>query len=171
VKTIVLSGKLAAGRATFIDDEDWPLVAGYRWRVYEVARRPGRKPGGPYAQTWIRRDDGRLTSLLMHKLITGWPMTDHINHDGLDNRRANLRPATAAQNQQNQRSHSGTSSMYKGVTWDRQHSSWRASIHVNRRNCFLGLFASEPAAAVAYNAAALDAFGEYACLNVIEAAA
>jgi hypothetical protein len=106
----------------------------------------------------------------MHKLITGWPQTDHINHDGLDNRRGNLRPVTTIQNQQNRRPRAIASSKYKGVCRHRDRK-WLARICINGTQYHLGLFVTEEDAALAYNAAALEAFGEYAYLNQIEAAA
>jgi AP2 domain len=99
----------------------------------------------------------------MHKLITGYAQTDHINHDGLDNTRANLRPVTAAQNAQNKRPQEGGASRYRGVTWDR--GKWRAVIHLNRVPRHLGSFDREEDAADAYDRAALEMYGEYAYLN------
>lgn len=171
MKAILLSGKKAAGRAVIVDDADWPLVAGYRWRVHEQDRKPGYRPLGPYAVTSFRRDDGRQVSVFIHKMITGYERTDHINHDGLDNRRTNLRPATRGQNGANQRSQAGSTSRYKGAGWDPKRRTWKAQIAVDGKRRHLGYFALEEDAALAYNAAALDAFGEYACLNQIEDAA
>jgi hypothetical protein len=162
--TVALSGKRAAGRVALIDDEDWPLVAPHLWWVLEFERK-GRR-AGPYAYSKLIRDDGSQVPLYMHKLITGYPMTDHIDHDGLNNQRSNLRPATRSQNQQNRRSRTGTSS-FKGVHWVTAARRWRAAICINGTTRHLGHFASEEEAALAYNAAALQAFGAYACLNPV----
>lgn len=76
-------------------------------------------------------------------------MTDHLNGDGLDNRRENLRHVTNRQNQQNQ--HVGRSSKHPGVCWDRRDGKWRAVIHIEGRQKPLGYFTTEQAAAEAYN--------------------
>lgn len=165
MKIIPLRGEKAAGRVALVDDEDWPVAAGLPWYALEQERK-GRITG-PYAFTPIRLSDGRQTSLYMHKLITGWPMTDHIDHDGLNNQRYNLRPATRAQNQQNQRLQPPASSRYKGVSRARGARKWRAAIGINGKHCYLGLFASEEEAAIAYNVAAIQAYGHYACLNPV----
>jgi AP2 domain len=149
MKTVPLSGKHAAGRVALVDDEDYDLVSQYKWlahvdgdRVYARATSKGHVP--------------------MHKLITGQPATDHRNGDGLDNQRKNLRPATKAQNNHNQRPRRGTSSRFKGVTWHKQRGKWQAEIKVNGKSRYLGLYASEEEAAAVYAAAALQVQGEYA---------
>ena len=82
---IALGGKKAAGRVALVDAADYELVIAYRWHIWEETKPDGRE-GGPYAQT-TRRQDGRKFNVRMHRLITGWQMTDHINHDGLNNQR------------------------------------------------------------------------------------
>lgn len=160
MKTVPLGGKKAAGRVALVDDEDYDLVMQYRWHVLEYRRQDGRIDG-PYAQTKTRRD-GREVGISMHKLITGWSMTDHRNGDGLDNQRSNLRPATKAQNSHNQRPQAGKSSRYKGVCWNRKAKKWVAGIRVRGKYRYLGAFASEEDAARAYTEAALAIQGEYA---------
>jgi hypothetical protein len=95
-------------------------------------------------------------------------MTDHINHDGLDNRRSNLRPVTPAQSAANRRPQIGSSSRYKGVQWSTRGRKWSAVINVAGRRRYLGLFVDEEEAALAYNAAVLEAYGDYAWLNPVE---
>lgn len=163
LRTITLGGAKAAGRVALIDDADLDLVSPYSWRVYE-RRYPTGRTDGPYAWTTLQRD-GKKKWTSLHTLITGWPLIDHINHDGLDCRRSNLRPASVTQNQMNRRPNLGAHSPYKGVTWDRCNRTWVARIKVNGKSKFLGLFVTELEAAVAYNAAAAEFFGEFACLN------
>jgi hypothetical protein len=161
--TIPLSGEIAAGRVALVDDEDFTVVSARRWHVQEFVRSSGQLIG-PYAVTTTYRN-GRKTKMLMHKLITGWEYTDHANNNGLDNRRVNLRPATHAQNNHNQRPRRATSSEYKGVTWHRKIRKWQATIKVDGKCHYLGVFVVEADAAHAYNAAALEAYGSYAYLN------
>lgn len=96
-----------------------------------------------------------------------WPpgQIDHVNGARSDDRIANLRPATANQNARNRRSAKGSSSQYLGVTWHARYSCWRAQINFDRRVRHLGYFQDEKDAARAYDAVALDRFGEFANLN------
>lgn len=160
MKTVFLHGKVAAGRVALVDDEDYELVSGYRWHVQE-RKRPNGTTWGPYAKTVVLRD-GRFVSIMMHKLITGYPATDHRNGDGLDNQRSNLRPGGATRNNHNQRPCTGHSSRYKGVTWNKRISKWQAAIKIAGKSRYLGVFTSEEDAARAYVEAALAVQGEYA---------
>lgn len=164
-RSIPLFGLKAAGRTALISEEDYDRVSRYRWHVHQIAF-PGQRDHGPYAFANARRD-GKRTRIYMHGLITGYPATDHINHDGLDNRRINLRPA-GNRNQHNTRANILTTSNFKGVHWDRARSRWRAAISAGGAYRYLGRFESEVDAARAYDAAAHFYFGEYACLNFPE---
>lgn len=159
-----LFGKLAAGRVALVDDADFDLVRQFPWTLQEDTRE-GRLVHGPYAVTRVITLEGKVAPLAMHKLLTRWALTDHINHDTLDNRRANLRPASATQNSANRRKGPGKTSKYKGVHWNGRDKTWVASIGLNGRKKHLGRFADEESAARAYDTAALDAWGEYAHLN------
>jgi hypothetical protein len=101
----------------------------------------------------------------MHTLLTGWPIIDHANHNGLDNQRHNLRPGVG-RNQRNARPWTVSTSRYKGVSWFAQTERWRAQIRVGGKKTHLGYFHDEVAAARAYDDAARAAFGEFAVLNL-----
>ena len=159
IKVVPLYGKYARGQVALVDDKDYDRVMRHRWYAWEKTR--GGRVDGPYATATIRIN-GRGKQVLMHKLLTGWPMTDHRNGNGLDNRRRNLRPATTAQNNHNQKPRTGHSSRFKGVTWHKRASKWQAAIKVNGKNHYLGVYASEEDAAAAYAAASLKAYGDYA---------
>jgi hypothetical protein len=91
---------------------------------------------------------------------------DHINHNGLDNRRANLRIVTKEQNNWNKRKYFGNySSRYKGVSRPKNCGKWRAKIFYKGKGIFMGYFDDEESAAKAYDAKARELFGEYAALN------
>lgn len=149
---------LTKGYVAIVDDEDYELVSTFKWyaltpkatdRIYAVSRR-----GFVY----------------MHRLILGLhpgdPYVDHINRDGLDNRRANVRLATNSQNQANNRPQSRpTASRFKGVTWHGRDKLWHACIKVDQRKHHLGYSKSEEDMARAYDRAAVQYFGEYARLN------
>jgi len=113
--------------------------------------------------------------LRMHQLLMASPRgthVDHINHDGLDNRKANLRHCTASQNSQNKRIRSDSRSGYKGVTPVGR--KWMAYIGdpqtpaTRKRQIRLGTFATKEEAALAYNKAARELYGVYAQLNDIQ---
>jgi hypothetical protein len=93
---------------------------------------------------------------------------DHINGDTLDNRKTNLRVCTRAQNCINKRKRSLTSSRYKGVSWHKRGKRWGVSCQVDKKPKWIGSFACEKEAALAYNAAAISLHGEFATLNVVE---
>ncbi len=130
-----------------IDEIDFELVSQYRWSA-------ARQHTNVYAMT------GR--GLFMHRLILGKRegfVTDHINGNGLDNRRCNLRFANLLQNGGNKRFSTGKTSMFKGVYKDRD--QWIATCAGND----LGRFSTEGEAARAYDAAAKEIYGEFAYPN------
>lgn len=166
MKTVPLYGQLAAGRVALVDDADYDLVMQHRWNVHETSKGPGRCPTGPYAITGTYRN-GRAGTMSMHALLTGYARTDHKNRNGLDNQRHNLRPATPSQNTANNPGKQGRRSRFKGVSWQASRQSprkWRAQIKAGKFR-HLGYFTDEAEAARAYDAAAREAFGEYAYLN------
>lgn len=119
--------------------------------------------------TTVRGERRRLHALLLNpkKGI----QVDHIDHNGLNNQRENLRACTNAENSCNQRKRR-SASKYKGVYHDRRALArpWQASIKYNYRRIFLGYYVSEEAAAFAYNAAAKKYHGRFARLNEITSA-
>lgn len=129
--------------------------------------------GHIYAARRVQNGDGWAPEL-MHRVILerklGRPLrpdeqVDHINGDPLDNRRANLRPVTQAQNLRNSRVRVNNTSGYKGVHWDKQRRRWRALIWHKGQNRHLGYFDSRIEAAHAYDDAARELYGPYAAVN------
>ena len=148
------------GRTVLIDEADADLIAAHRWSLM-----PGRRT--PYAVTRI---GGR--TVYMHRLLLGHPRlsVDHINGDGLDNRRANLREATASEQQRNSRAKGSRYSPYRGVTWRKAAPCWAAQIQLPNKKRVTKYCQSAIEAAKAYNAMASEYFGEFARLNMIEEA-
>jgi hypothetical protein len=105
----------------------------------------------------------------MHREILHAPshlMVDHINHNGLDNRKANLRLATSAQNSYNRRQfRKNKSSKYTGVSWKERTKKWAAIICYKREIIVVGYFKDEIQAAKAYDKAAKKYHTEFASLN------
>ena len=104
-------------------------------------------------------------SVLLHKYLTGFSITDHINGNGLDNRRSNLREVNHSKNamNRNQKSKHG----FKGV-YSNGNSRFFSTIFVNKKSKYLGIYGSPEEAAKAYDLAATEYFGEYARLNFPE---
>lgn len=168
MRTVVLHGEKAAGRVALVDDGDYELVMQYRWHLREVVKGEGRRPSGPYAWANVpRHSDLPGSAIAMHKLITGWLLTDHKDHDGLNNQRHNLREATNTQNLQNMQKRRNTTSRFKGVGVYRRKCGdiWKAYIRLDGEYFHLGVFEDDVEAALAYDAAAREHFGEFACVN------
>jgi hypothetical protein len=145
-----------------VSTEDYSKVKDFHWHAH-------RHRGTFYARTNSRKSDGTRTTLGIHRLLLrGAPKIDHVRGDGLDNTRPNLRSVTGAQNNANMRHpRIGKTSRFKGVSMKQSSQKWCAQIQVNGKVVFLGYFTSEEAAARAYNAAALEHFGEFAALNLL----
>lgn len=157
--------KLTQGRYALVSAEDYDRVkaAGpwYAMRAEHLwyAARGVYLGGG--------RSAPRRVTVRMHTSITGYEQTDHINGHGLDNRRVNLRGATAAQNAHNRYKQRNNTSGYIGVSrrstvrWVR----WRAQIQVDGKNLYLGMFGTAKEAARVRDQAARLYHGEFAKLN------
>ena len=131
--------ELTRGLRAAIDECDYDLVAGLRWRSHHVENCW-------YAIATVRNPEGARVSLSMHRMLLGLGrgdvrLVDHEDGNGLNNRRHNIRIATVSQNAQNKRKHKPKSSQYKGVVCDRRSSlnkRWKATIFVNGKHVRLG---------------------------------
>jgi len=158
---------LSQGYKAIVDDEDYEYLNLFKWNVRIVnntqyAKRSQRLPNA--------------TTIQMHRQIlnveSGF-MVDHINGNGLDNRKENLRIVTRSQNLMNSKKpKTGKTSKYKGVNFYKGSKNatkcWRAEIRLNGKSIYLGAFYSEKDAAIAYNTAALKYFKQFAKLNEIK---
>ena len=141
----------------------WGLVYDTVQKQFIVAYHNGSSTGASYMKLTLCDNYGKSRGVLLHRLLAlafipnphALPYVDHINRNSLDNRTRNLRWVTPAQNSQNQkpRKHS---SRYRGVSWDRGTRKWRATIAVKGKAKYLGIFADEQDAALAYDRVALD---------------
>lgn len=134
----------------------------------EISRHKWTYNGNGYAYRHLI-NDGKFIKIYMHRQIIRakkGQMVDHINGNRLDNRLENLRIATSKQNSGNSGSRKGSVSKFKGVI--RARKKWSAQIAINRKSTYLGMFEREEDAALAYNFAALEYFGDFAYLNRAE---
>lgn len=149
-----ISVLLTRNQWVMINADDLSLITKYRW----YALRP-RKIF--YAATNIKLSDGRKTILCMHRLLLGLNYgdpqeVDHIDGNGLDNRRNNIRIVSTAQNQHNQhvkqtgRHHDKPTSKFPGVCWYKARCLWAAKIRVSGKNIHLGYYDNEKEAAKTY---------------------
>ncbi len=150
---------LTQGKVALVDDDDYERVAQYKWHAYQA--RHGRW----YAKRHTSRTTGRHTLYLHRFILNVVSHIDHKNHDGLDNRRCNLRPATRNQNNRNRGMSCRNRIGYKGVRRARNNQRWGALITVNNKQIWLGMFNSQIDAARAYDAKARELHGEFAGLN------
>jgi len=153
---------LSQGKYALIDEEDLPLVEGHHW--YAMRNRNSfyalRKVGPSCARRKI----------WMHRVIVNAKedsQVDHINGDGLDNRRANLRQCTNQENGWNRHNTWGTS-QYLGVSWDSSRKRWAATVTKSGKTKRIGLFDNEEDAAHARDVAAKELIGPFARLNFPE---
>jgi hypothetical protein len=157
VRPIRVEGDLAyitltKGYVAVIDATDVPLVE--RWNWYAIVR-----PRAVYA---ARRDRRRI--ILLHRAILGEPSgleVDHIDTDGINNRRINLRQATHTENAWNSRLPVTNTSGLKGITWHPRNAKWHARIKIDGKQHWLGMFASPVEAHAAYCAASARMRGEF----------
>jgi len=151
---------LTQNRFAKVDPADYLWLSQFRWCC-----KTGKDTC--YAVRHIQ-DHGRTKRIHMHRQIMNTPkgkICDHINHDGLDNRRTNCRNCTIEQNNANRRSAHNASSKYIGVSWCPRRKKWVSYIKHKGKARNLGLFAIEEDAARAHDAAAWAQWGEYANLN------
>ena len=155
---------LTKGLVAVVDQADLEAVlAEGKWYALTAS------PRCVYAARKIRLRGGQRRLLYLHTFLTGWPLVDHVNRDGLNNTRANLRHATKAQNAVNSGPpRHGITSKYKGVSWDTSNRRWRAQLCVDGHSRLIGRFVTPEEAARAYDRAVWDARGEYAYLNFPE---
>ncbi len=120
--------------------------------------------------------NGTTKRFLVHRLVAeaffenpaGKRTVDHIDSDQKNNCLSNLRFATHSENSMNKRMPTNMSSRYKGVWIDKRRNKWIASIKVNGKAVFLGYFANEREAGLAYNLAAVKYFKNFAKLNIFD---
>ena len=154
---------LSQGHVAVVDEVDYERVARYRWTVMKQKKKDGYRF---YARRNYKRGGKQQTEYL-HRFVLGaapGQLVDHVNGDGLNNSRSNLRIATPSRNTANSTRNVGQSG-YRGVWRREKDNCYEAGIRVSGRWKYLGQFNDAAAAAKAYDAAAREYFGDFAHLN------
>ncbi len=157
--------RLTQGKVAVVDAEDFEWLSKFKWHAHKRGR------------TWYARrtveSEGIQKTDFMHRAILAYHTrdltvgeVDHINGDGLDNRKSNLQVISHAENIRKSRKQSNNTSGFRGVSWHKRDQVWCAFIEVDDARKYLGSFKSKISAAVAYDEAAKKYFGEFAKLNL-----
>ena len=156
---------LTQGKVALVDDEDYTYLIQWNWFATKqpctyYAKRSVTHPRS--GAVWMHREILEYHGIEINNLDT-----DHINGDGLDNRKENLRVATRLENSRNRRKHPckvNSSHPYKGITAVNGRY-WSARIRINGDRIYLGCFSTPEEASKSYEEAAKKYFGEFARLN------
>ena len=145
--------QLTKGLVSLVDENCLEILTRLKWEINTCG------------YVFSIRSQGRIR---MHRFLLGLDKNglgvDHINRNKLDNRLSNLRLCTQAQNVCNRAGH-GSKSVFKGVSRKSSTAKWRANIKCGEKNLYLGTFATEIQAAIAYDKAARVYYGEFAYQN------
>ncbi|MFA5990454.1 MAG: AP2 domain-containing protein [Sphingomonas sp.] len=141
---------LTKGKVALVDDDDFDELSKFKWFFSKG-----------YA---LKSEDRYSTEIIMHRRIMNAPDgmdTDHINHNGLDNRRENLRVCTRSENLMNRGKLKNNTSGYKGVSWNKNSKKWQTHIRVNGKKIYLGNFKDKEEAYKAYCDASIKYHGDF----------
>ncbi|MFA5293768.1 MAG: AP2 domain-containing protein [Phycisphaerae bacterium] len=155
--------KPAETKYAIVDAEDYEKLNCYNWQCLTSR--------STFYAVRLRLNNEKAKIMRMHREIMQAPkgmVVDHIDHDGLNNCKSNLRIATPSENRRNSRKAKGTSSKFKGVCWHKSNKKWSVGININGRRKHLGSFDNEAEAAKTYDKAVKKYHGEFAVLNFEE---
>jgi len=156
--------KLTQGKYALVDDNDYDRLIKRKWFAHKT------KGGLWYVESWKRKGDRDKTLVLyMHRTVMRYFgrkfVIDHINNNGLDNRKLNLRKVTVRQNLLNRFGWKNSTSRYRGVGWYPTRKLWMSRISINGKLKTLGYFKKEKEAAMAYKKVALKFNKEFTSLR------
>lgn len=155
---------LTQGKYAVVDEDDYEKLSKHKWFATKDKKTF-------YARRMMVGAQGRRM-VMMHRVILnyyGKMQIDHINGNGLDNRKENIRICTPSQNQRNRNKSANKTSIYKGVSRTK-YGTWHAYFRYNGKQINLGAYNKEEDAAQKHNTIAILLWGKYAKLNAIEAA-
>jgi hypothetical protein len=162
---LVIESKTHGTHTVLFDEEDRKIIESYKWRVcqsrytfYVIAHIP--HPDGGWIE-WYNPKRGRIqrhrrkTTCYLHRLIlnaTKSKVIDHIDGNGLNNTRKNLRLVSAMQNRRNTKKQSNNTSGYKGVYYSKKNKNWCSAVCHRGKNIYIGSYDTAEDAAKAYDA-------------------
>lgn len=155
--------ELTKNKVAMVDDADYEWLNQWEWYAqkglltFYAARRMTVSENTGHKQQYMHR--------LILNISDKATVTDHIDHNGLNNQRINLRACSQQQNMMNHKIQKH-SSVFKGVSKEKNTGRWRGYIKVSGKRLHLGYFSSEEEAAFVYDEAAKKYFGEFARLNI-----
>lgn len=159
MKKIDISTPKYPNMFALVDDADYEFLNQWKWWAYKKG----------YTFYALRSQSNPTKKIRMHRQILGLTdpaiRSDHINRNGLDNQRSNLRSCTQGENMRNTGMSKNNKSGYKGVCWCKTGRKWKAEISVNSKTVFLGYYTCLVKAAKAYDTAAIKHYRDFANTN------
>lgn len=152
--------KLTQDKFAKVSDIDYEYLNQFKWCAY--------KDGNSFYAIRSIRHNGKQTNIRMHRVILeriGYKLehVDHIDHNGLNNTRENIRPCTSQENKCNRTKQKNNTSGFKGVSWHKASGKWETRIGMNGKTKYLGLFDDPKDAAEAYKQAARKLHKDFYC--------
>ena len=153
--------QLTQGKVALVDDEDFEYLNQWKWHLH--------KNGNQLYARIVFYENKKRKGIYMHRFILEpkEKCIDHMNGNGLDNRKCNLRICERHENALNRSININNLSGFKGVSWHKPSEKWRAQIQYKKICYHLGNYEKRIDAAKAYNKAAIKFHGEFAKLNEI----
>ena len=149
--------RLTQGKIALVDDDIYEKLNSYKWCTHKCGTKI-------YAARKVRIN-GKCISFRMHRFIMNpskGMQVDHLDENGLNNQRSNLRICTASQNRMNRGKQIDNTSGYKGVSWSKGKNIWQSLIGVERKQIHLGFYNNKEKAYRVYCEAAKKYHGEFA---------
>lgn len=141
----------------FVDDDIVKIMSVYRWQRGVSGKRIFYAQMGIYCHGYRYTIFAHRYAAMLYGILISWDrkidarFIDHIDHNGLNNKRDNLRAVTISDNARNQRKRNGCTSCFRGISWDSWGNRWRATISNNFKRCHLGSFKNEIEAATTWD--------------------
>lgn len=163
MKVILIKSEAFGDKEVLVDDEDFEYLMRWKWHLQK-----GRNTFYCCRHGHDRKIGNKLPNVWLHREVLGLPNdvenpVDHIDHNGLNCQKYNLRISTRSKNAANRKGYG--SSKYLGVGYDISVRRWRVSIQHNKKRSHIGCFKDEIEAAKAYDKKAKELHGEFANLN------